>query len=105
MDMRVLSLIPLAQKSGGGLNQGNLLRYSTTFTFDEQDRPVNVICDRYNNAKGRLAQWSAPNRTCCEFGRVRVPVEGGGVWHYESGDFTSIRWRVTTVEYDMPERY
>jgi hypothetical protein len=27
MQMRVLSLIPVANKTGGGLNQGDLLRY------------------------------------------------------------------------------
>ena len=40
-----------------------------------------------------------------EFDGVRVPTEGEGIWNYDTGDFSYIRWRLTKLEYNRPERY
>jgi hypothetical protein len=140
--MKVLSLLPVAAKSGGGLNQGALLRYlgetvwfpagavapfiswaprdsssavatmthdgvtaSATFYFDQEGRVAEVAAERYNDAKGQLLPWSVPITAYGEFGGVRVPTEGEGVWKYATGDFPYIRWQVTDIQYNQPGRY
>jgi len=141
--MRLLGFIPVADKAGGALNQGSLLRYlgetvwfpaavlsphitwepidahaaratmtyrgvsgSLTFFFDADGRVVRQeAADRYNDARGGPERWSIPITAWGQFGNVRVPTEGEGVWNYDTGDFTYIRWRVTDVEYDRAERY
>jgi hypothetical protein len=142
IQMRLLSLIPVANDSGPGLNQGALLRYlnetmwfpaaavspyitweaidassaratmsyggvtaSAMFLFDEQGRLTNMTAERYDNAKDRQEPWSTPIRAYGEFGGVRVPVEGEGVWTYDTGDFSYIRLRVTEIEYNQPSSY
>jgi hypothetical protein len=142
MRMRVMSLIPVANKDGGGLDQGDLLRYlgetiwfpagvlspyikwedvdgnaaqatmsyagitaSATFFFDDQGRPTDVTAERYNDARDALKTWSAPITTYGEFDGVRVPVEGAGLWKYETGDFSYIRWRITEVDYNKASRF
>jgi hypothetical protein len=142
MRMCLLSLFPVADKAGGGLNQGDLLRYlgetiwfpsgalspyitwegldatsaratmsyggvmaSATFHFDEQGRHVTTVAERYNDALGRLATWMAPTSAYGEFDGVRVGVAGEGLWKYDTGDFPYIRWRITALEYNRPERY
>jgi len=142
MQMRVLSLIPVANKNGGGLDQGALLRYlgetiwfpaaalspsikwaevdaesaeatmsyagttaSATFFFDEHGRPTNITAERYNDARSALKTWSAPIHSYGEFDGIRVPVEGGGLWHYEAGDFSYIRWRISEIDYNQTSRF
>jgi hypothetical protein len=142
IDMRILSLVPVARKSGGGLNQGALLRYlnetmwfpaavvspyitwetidatsaratmsyggvtaSATFIFDEEDRLINMVAERYNDAKDRIELWSTPVTDYGEFEGIRMAVQGEGVWNYETGDFPYIRLRITEVQYNRPARY
>jgi hypothetical protein len=142
IEMRLFGVIPVADKTGGGLDQGALLRYlgesvwfpaavlspyitwepidhnsakatmshggqtaSATFIFDEQGRPAEVRAERYNDEKGRLESWSIPLRAYGDFEQVIIPVAGEGIWEYDSGDFTYIRWQVTEVEYDEPSRF
>ncbi len=139
--MKVLSLVPVANKTGGGLNQGTLLRYlgetiwfpagavapyitweprdaesaiatmsyggviaSLTVFFDAEGRVVREEATaRYNDARGRPERWSIPITAHGRFGGVEVPTEGTGVWNYDTGDFTYIRWRVSDVDYDVPQ--
>jgi hypothetical protein len=140
--MKLLSLIHVADNSGGGLDQGALLRYlgetcwfpagavspfivweprdqnsavatmtyggvsaSATFHFDEEGQITKIAAQRYNDAKGRLEPWTIPISRYGEFDGIRAPVEGEGVWNYATDDFTYIRWRVTGIEYNRPERY
>jgi hypothetical protein len=78
---------------------------SATFFFDQEGRPVKAMADRYNDAKDRLQPWEVPNSEFGTFAGVRVPVAGEGLWHYDTGDYTYIRWRVIDVGYDRPTRY
>jgi hypothetical protein len=140
--MKVLSLVPVADKTGGSLDQGSLLRYlgetvwfpagavapyitweardphsavatmsygnttaSASFFFDEDGRVTQITADRNNDAIGKRVPWSIPITGYGYFDGVRVPVAGEGVWKYEGGDFTYIRWRVSDVEYNQPARY
>jgi len=142
IDMRVLSLLPVARKSGGGLNQGALLRYlgeiawfpaaalspsitwvavdhnsaratmsyqgvaaTATFAFDGDGQVTSITAQRYNDAKGDLEAWTIPIRSYREFNGIRIPVEGDGVWNYNSGDFAYIRWRITDIAYNRPSQY
>lgn len=142
IQMRMLSLIPVANDASPGLNQGALLRFlnetmwfpagilspyitwkaqdghsavatmsyggvtaSATFTFDDAGRLANMTADRFDNARKALLPWSTPITDHGAFEGIGVPVEGAGVWHYETGEFPYIRLRVTDLEYNRPERY
>lgn len=142
IEMRVLSLIPVADKSGGSLNQGALLRYlaeigwfpaaavspyitwqrlddnaaratishggvttSGLFSFNAQGQLLAVVADRYDDTRNTLVRWSGINRAYGELGGVPVPVEGEAIWHYDSGDFSYIRLRVTNIEYNPPAQF
>lgn len=138
IDMRLLGIIPVARKRGGGLNQGALHRYlgeivwfpaaalsdtivwepidamsaqatiraggetaAAVFVFDADGRPERLEADRYNDARGAIEPWSIPIMDYGTFGGIEIPVAGEGVWHYETGDFAYIRWRITALEQDV----
>jgi hypothetical protein len=143
MDLRLGSLVPVARKRGGGLNQGDLLRFLTEalcwfpagalsrhvswapvdattaratmtyggeqgtaeFSFDQQGRLHKLTANRYNDARGRLEQWTIPIRAYGKLGGIRVATEGDGTWNYQSGDLTYIHWRITDLDYNQPARY
>jgi hypothetical protein len=142
MQMKLLGLIPVVDKQGGGLNQGAMLRYlgeigwypaavvspyitweaidatmaratmsydgvtaSMTFRFDGEGRLAEVRAERFNDDKGRLVDWSGRTIAYGEPGGVPLPVEMESVWHYETGDHTPIRLRITEIEYNRPEEY
>ena len=142
MEMRVLSLLPVANKTGGGLNQGDLLRFlgevqwfpaaaledyitwqaidshsaratmtyggiaeAMTFRFDDAGRLIESSALRYNDARGRNERWVNRNDAEQEFGGIMVPSAGEARWEYEVGPYPYIRWRVTTIEHDHPDRF
>jgi Family of unknown function (DUF6544) len=142
IEMRVLSLIPVAKKSGGGLKQGALLRFlgevqwfpaaaladyiaweavdadaaratmtyggiaaPMMFRFDADGRLIESTAVRYNDSRGRNESWVNRNDSDQEFGGIRVPVSGHARWDYESGPYPYIRWRITTIEHDLPSRF
>lgn len=142
IQMRLLSLVPVADQRGGGLNQGALLRFlnetmwfpaavlspyitweaidahaaratmtwagaaaSATFLFDDEGRLTDMQADRFDNATGAVQRWSTPISAYGEFGGIRMPVAGEGIWRYAGGDFAYIRLRITDVEYNRPARY
>jgi hypothetical protein len=79
---------------------------SLTFGFDAAGRVIRQETpDRYNDAKGRPERWSVPIAEWGELAGVRVPTAGEAVWNYDTGDYPYIRWRVTDIEYERPERY
>jgi hypothetical protein len=69
-----------------------------TFSFDELGRPVDMVAQRQDLARGRAETWSTPLQAYGEFGGVRMPVAGQGIWRYESGDFPYIELRITGLE-------
>jgi hypothetical protein len=73
-----------------------------TFFFDDTGRPINMIAERQDLARGRLEAWSTPLHHYGEFQGVRVPVAGQGVWRYASGDFPYIELRITGLAFDGP---
>jgi hypothetical protein len=78
---------------------------SATFVFDAEGKPVDMIAERQDLARGRLEMWSTPMLAYDEFQGVRIPSEGVGVWKYESGDFPYIELRITELEYNLPAAY
>ncbi len=71
-----------------------------TFFFDQQGRPIDMRAMRYDVGSNALQEWSTPLRAWGEFGGVRVPVEGSGVWKYPTGDFAYIDLRITGLWYE-----
>jgi hypothetical protein len=141
IEMRVLSLIPVARTSGGGLNQGALLRFlgevqwfpaaaladyiawelvdahaaratmtyggvvaAMVFRFDDEGRLVESTAVRYNDSRKRNESWTNRNDSEQEFGGIRMPASGEARWDYESGPYPYIRWRITEIEHDHPDR-
>ena len=78
---------------------------SALFVFDEQGRPVSVSADRNNDSTGKQEHWSAPQYSYGLFRGVHVPITGDGIWHYDTGDFSYIHWRITEIEYNVPEAF
>ena len=142
IQMRILSLITVANDSSPDLNQGAMLRFlnetmwfpagilspyitwqpkddrsaiatmsyggvtaSATFMFDDRGRLTDMTAERFDTAKKAILPWSTPITDYAEFGGIKVPVEGAGVWYYDTGQFPYIRLRVTDLEYNRPERY
>jgi hypothetical protein len=137
IEMRVLSLVPVARSSGPGLDQGALGRYlgeivwlpsaalspllrweeidessaratisyggataSGVFAFDAVGRPTEFRGVRWADARGRQEEFSVPLHAYGELDGIRIPTAGDGAWHYDSGDFTFIRWRITRAGYN-----
>lgn len=75
---------------------------SATVTFDDLGRPTGMVAHRYRSVADRfeLTSWSTPFHEYGEFGGIRVPVAGEGVWQLARGDFPYIRLRVTALAYD-----
>jgi len=71
------------------------------FSFDQQGRITTMTALRENDAKGQRLPWSTPLTAYGEFGDIRIPTEGTGVWQYEMGEFPYIRLRITGIEYDV----
>jgi hypothetical protein len=76
-----------------------------TFSFDDEGRLIDMVAERYNDARDGMQIWSTPITGYGEFGGVRIPIGGVGVWKYGSGDFPYVRLCITDVEYDVAERY
>ena len=75
---------------------------SAIFFFDDQGRPVDMVAERQDLGRGRLETWSTPSTAWGEFGGVRIPVAGGALWRYDSGDLVYIELRITGVEVNPP---
>ncbi len=73
-----------------------------TFFIDDAGRPIDMIAERQDLARGRLETWSTPLHDYGAFQGVRVPVAGRGLWRYASGDFDYIELRITGLEFDGP---
>jgi hypothetical protein len=71
---------------------------AATFVFDEQGRPVDMVAERQDLARGRLETWATPLSAYGEFAGVRVPAEGTALWRYDTGDFPYIEVRITGLE-------
>lgn len=142
IQMRMLSVIPVATDSAPELNQSAMLRFlnetmwfpaailspyitwegrddhsavatmsyagtiaSATFIFDDEGRLRDIRQSASTTPRKRSFPWSTPITDYAELAGIRVPVQGAGVWHYDTGQFPYIRLRVTGIEYNRPERF
>ncbi|HKJ66399.1 MAG TPA: DUF6544 family protein [bacterium] len=80
---------------------------SAVFSFDQNGEMTNMVADRYRSVDDRfeLAQWATPIEESREFGGIRIPCKGEGVWNPDSGDFSYIRVEITDIEYNEPRLY
>lgn len=72
---------------------------SAIFVFDEHGRPVDMVAQRQDLARGRLETWSTPLSAYGEFAGVRVPVAGTALWRYDTGDFPYIELQIMSLTY------
>lgn len=77
------------------------------FYFNRTGEITNMIANRYREAEGQfeLTRWSTPIRGYRDFGTIRLPSAGEGVWSLDSGDFSYIRLEITDIEYNTPALY
>lgn len=74
------------------------MKASAIFAFDGEGRPITMTARRYELARKREETWSTPLGAARDFGGVRVPAAGTGVWQRASGDFAYIEVSVTSLE-------
>jgi hypothetical protein len=78
---------------------------SETFVFDGEGRPVELRADRFNDARKAILPWVNRNEEFGELAGVRAPTTGEALWRYETGESPYIRWRITRLDLDVPERF
>lgn len=82
-------------------------RASATFVFSAEGDLQTMEAQRYRESDGKysLERWSTPISAYGEFGGIRVPTQGAGIWHSENSDFSYIKLEVIDIEYDIPAVY
>lgn len=80
---------------------------TAVFYFNQTGEITNMVADRYRDANGRfeLTRWSTPIKGYRDFGAMRIPDSGEGVWSLDDGDFSYIRLTITDIEYNTPALY
>jgi hypothetical protein len=74
---------------------------SARLYFDRDGRLADFKARRYREVDGEfsLDDWSTPISAYGEFGGLKLPAGGVGVWHLSGGDFAYIELEITAVEY------
>ena len=76
-----------------------------TFVFGADGRPVELRADRFNDQRKAILPWVNRNEEFGELAGLRVPTAGEALWVYETGESPYIRWRITRLDLDVPERF
>ena len=82
-------------------------RVTATMHFDAEGRVTTFDGRRNRTVPGgyELETWSTPITRYGEFGGLRLPSAGQGVWHLATGDLPYVEIEVLEVEQDRPEPY
>jgi len=76
-----------------------------TFEIDEEGKLVCVRADRYGNFGGGkvvLTPWIGRCADYRDYNGFRVPSSIEAIWDLKEGEFNPLRFRVTTLEYNVP---
>jgi hypothetical protein len=81
---------------------------TATMFFDDDGKFINFIAPRYRDMgdnKFELENWSTPIREYGNFGGLKLPKKGSGVWNLKEEDLEYIDLTVTDLEYDPDGPY
>jgi hypothetical protein len=84
------------------------LPVAVTFEIDNEGQLTNMRSDRYRDlGKGQsvLTPWVAQCLEYCTFSGFRVPTAVDVAWEIDQQRFSYARFRVTTLEYNVAERF
>jgi hypothetical protein len=81
---------------------------SATFEVDQEGKIVCLRATRYRDIGGGnavLTPWIGRYAGYRDFNGLRVPSSIEAVWSFQDGEFSYARFRVTNLEYNVPERF
>jgi hypothetical protein len=81
---------------------------TATMYFDDEGKLTNFTAPRYRdmgNGKFELENWSTPIREYVEFGGLKLPLKGLGVWNLKEDDLEYIDVTVTDLEHNPDGPY
>jgi len=73
-------------------------------TFNENDEIVRMETERYMEDKG-LKPWTGKVNEYRRINGVRVPTVIEASWNLEEGEYTYGRFKIQTIEYEIPEKF
>lgn len=76
-----------------------------TLHFDDEGKLTNFVARRYYSGTQSYQQWETPIMEYGEYGGLRLPRRGQGVWKLPEGDYAYIDLVIDEIEYDRPEPY
>ena len=85
-----------------------VLPVSAVVEIDADGRLASLRAERYRDlggGKAALSRWGGRYEAYRDFGGFRVPTSVDVTWDLEEGPFTYARFRVTTIEYNVDERW
>jgi hypothetical protein len=88
--------------------RGQELPVTAIVHVDEEGRLTRLRAERYRDTGGGkavLTSWTGTYAKYGEFGGFRVPTSVDVAWELESGPFSYARFEVTTIQYDVRERF
>ena len=74
---------------------------------DDEGKLVQVRAERYRDVGGKavLTPWTGRYGDYREFGGFRVPASVEVAWDLEKEPFSYARFRITTLQYNVPDRF
>jgi hypothetical protein len=84
------------------------LPVSAIFEADEQGKFVRLSADRYRDLGGGeavLTRWVGRYGEYRDFSGLRVPSFVEVAWELTEGEFSYVRFRVTALEYNVPDTF
>jgi hypothetical protein len=80
---------------------------SALYQFNSQGELVYFEAERYGEFDGRfsLETWSGVSHEYKVMDGVKIPTKGEVTWKLKTGDFTWLKWEITEIEYNIPDKY
>lgn len=81
---------------------------SAIFQFNDKGEIINFISEDKNAViKGKTikAKWMTPMRNYKEFGGIKVPTEGEGIFKLSDGDYEYVRIKIDNIIYNDYKMY
>jgi len=78
-------------------------QFSAELRFNDAGEMVDFITDDRYRMVGKVyekGRWSTPLRRYHEVNGLRIPAEGGAIWHLPEGDFPYIQASIGEMHYD-----